>query len=970
VTAPNGQQTITEYGAGTSASTRYTKVSSQIDALSWKQGYSYYDGLGRTFLTQSVDDVGDEFVMSCFDTAGRPLKSTNPFRGFTTQTCSTTSGLDWTTKGYDTAGRPSTVTAPDGSVATTAYSLATSGTPIGAVTTVTDQAGKLRRSVTNAFGQLARVDEPDTSSSTGSLGAVSSPNQYTTYVYDPLNNLTTVNQGSQTRTFSYDALSRLKSATNPEMGTTATNGTITYQYDANGNLTQKVDPRTITTTYAYDNLNRVKTRTYSDSTLGVSYYYDNLTNAKGKLIKVTNGTGANTSTTEYTAFDILGRVTAAKQTTDGGDAAGYNTAYTYNLAGALINETYPSGRVVQNVLDTNGDLSVVKSSKNAASGFWNYASGFKYTAAGAVSDLKLGNGKWESTVFNNRLQPTQIALGTTQGGTDKLKLNFSYGSTDNNGNVQSQTITVPTVGSNTGFTAVQTYAYDSLNRLGSATEMEGSTQTWKQAFTYDRYGNRNFNESQTTMPASFSNPAVSDPSVSASNNRLTATGYTYDNAGNTTRDGAYQTYTYDAENKQTEVKNSSSVSLGQYWYDGDGKRVKKYVPATGETTVFVYDAAGKQIAEYSTIVASSTDAKVNYLTSDHLGSPRINTDANGAIISRHDYHPFGEEIDGTGGRTIGLNYGDNSVRKQFTGYEFDGETGLDFAGARMYIGVVGRYTTPDPLSSTQRGSAPQTFNRYTYVLNNPLSFVDITGAFPEFAVSVYVRAFAPFAWFGPGNIAKGDNRGFSTDLNASYRIQATSEVTIADDGGYRYYPMHTTYAAPPTTSTTRFDHFIDGLPMEWQAESPTSVSDIGYSHGGADGTTSLSFSEFGNDKAIPGSSNIDLHSNFDFSYQDLGGGSVNMTVTGSVTGDQFPAAEAFIQDKKGNSVMLGVFAPKVGDSPVTKLPGDHKLPMINANVTIVVKSGIFQGILENGKVVSLADYNKRFTGQDAVQPVD
>ena len=217
--------------------------------------------------------------------------------------------------------------------------------------------------------------------------------------------------------------------------------------------------------------------------------------------------------------------------------------------------------------------------KNVNSGFFNYAKNFTYTSAGAVSSLQLGNGKWESTMFNNRLQPEQIALGTVQNGTDKLKLNFDYGSTTNNGNVLSQTITVPTAGSNNGFVAVQSYNYDSLNRLKDATENVtpsggSASQSWKQAFTFDRYGNRNFDQANTTMPASFSNPAVSNPAISTSNNRINATGWLYDSAGSTIRDGNYQTFTYDAENKQTEVKNSSSVSLGQYWYDGDGKRVK------------------------------------------------------------------------------------------------------------------------------------------------------------------------------------------------------------------------------------------------------------------------------------------------------------------------------------------------------------------------------------------------------------
>ena len=469
----------------------------------------------------------------------------------------------------------------------------------------------------------------------------------------------------------------------------------------------------------------------------------NIANSKGKLTKVSS----SVSTTEYTAFDILGRVTAHKQTTDGGQTGGYTTGYTYKLNGALDEETYPSGRVVKNVLDADGDLSIVQSKKNAASGYFNYAKNFTYNAAGAATSLQLGNGRWESTVFNSRLQPTQIALGTVQNGTDKLKLNFDYGTTANNGNIQSQTITVPGMAN----PLVQSYTYDSLNRLASATETSNSSQTWKQTFTFDRYGNRRFDFTggNTTVPASNCVEATCNPTISSTNNRLTSTGYNYDAAGNTTYDAALRKFTYDAENKQTKVEstNSSQVvtgTVGEYSYDGDGKRVKKYVPGTGETTIFVYDAGGKEIAEYSTIVASVNDAKVNYLTTDHLGSPRINTDANGAIIARHDYHPFGEEINGVGGRTTGLNYGADTVRKQFTSYERDTESDLDFAQARMYGYNHGRFTSPDPYKIVAEVqyerdeekarallnryvSQPQQWNQYAYAINNPVKYTDPSG---------------------------------------------------------------------------------------------------------------------------------------------------------------------------------------------------------------------------------------------------
>lgn len=127
-------------------------------------------------------------------------------------------------------------------------------------------------------------------------------------------------------------------------------------------------------------------------------------------------------------------------------------------------------------------------------------------------------------------------------------------------------------------------------------------------------------------------------------------------------------------------------------------------------------------------MASAQDAKVAYLTNDHLGSPRINTDPNGNVTARHDYPPFGEEI-ASSKRGVELGYAADWVRKQFTGYERDDETNLDFAEARMYSTSQGRFNAADPLLSSGTVYAPQTWNRYAYALNNPVKFIDPTGLF-------------------------------------------------------------------------------------------------------------------------------------------------------------------------------------------------------------------------------------------------
>jgi RHS repeat-associated protein len=200
-----------------------------------------------------------------------------------------------------------------------------------------------------------------------------------------------------------------------------------------------------------------------------------------------------------------------------------------------------------------------------------------------------------------------------------------------------------------------------------------------------------------------------------------------------TKDALGNRSVYDIENHQTEYyysTNSSENPDAKYFYDGDGKRIKKKVGS--ETTVFVYDAGGKLVAEYTIGVTANPSSQTNYITTDTLGSTRLVTNGAGHVIARHDYLPFGDEIYGLGGRTSAQGFVQpDTTRQRFTGYEHDAETGLDFAQARYYGNGFGRFTGVDPTPESAKPSLPESWNRYTYCLNNPLNLTDPNGLDPS-----------------------------------------------------------------------------------------------------------------------------------------------------------------------------------------------------------------------------------------------
>jgi RHS repeat-associated protein len=714
-----------------------------------------YDGLGRTTETRVSAPEGTIHTTHQYDAMGRVKRTYNPYL--------TTNG-GYSDAAYDALGRVTTVTTADGAVVTTTYS--------GNTVNVTDQAGKTRRSITDGLGRLTRVDEPD---STG-LGTVAAPTQPTSYVYDVLDDLVKVTQGSQSRYFAYDSLKRLVRARNPEQDINASlipaltdpvtlnsQWCFKYEYDEASNLLTKTDARSITTNYGYDKLNRIINKSYlgdPQNTPAVAYIYDaqNLPallpagapgfdrgSSTGRLVAVIYGPN-NTGT--YQGYDKIGRVVQSIQVTDTQSSGSptpqaYGFNYTYNLASEMLTETYPSGRIVPTEYDTAGRVAGVK--KDATSYYAGAAATdptnrIQYAPHGAISAMKLGNGKWEHMTFNNRLQPSEIGLGASSGASDLLKLEYTYNSSDpnihdDNGNVRTQKITAPKTGSG-NLVLTQTYTYDPLNRLQTARE-DGSP-SWTQTYDCDRYGNRAVRNTSyiptpsvglTPLSANSTDFSAFNQASNRLNNGIPAqVNIDYDSSGNLKKDAAARTMTYDAENRLL----SFNGGTGQYFYDSDGHRVKK-VDSTG-TTVFVYNAGGQLIAEYTS--GPPPGGGTSYLTSDDLGSTRVVTsaaDVNGNVTvkARYDYLPFGEEIGSDqGSRSLVTGYlTTDKTRQKFTQKERDNESGLDYFGARYYSSPQGRFTSSDPLLSSGTVYDPQTWNRYSYTLNNPLKYIDPFGLY-------------------------------------------------------------------------------------------------------------------------------------------------------------------------------------------------------------------------------------------------
>jgi RHS repeat-associated protein len=204
----------------------------------------------------------------------------------------------------------------------------------------------------------------------------------------------------------------------------------------------------------------------------------------------------------------------------------------------------------------------------------------------------------------------------------------------------------------------------------------------------------------------------------------------YDANGNMLSEGI-RCYEYNNANQLSKVKRCANGQIiAEYIYDYKGMRLikKNYNDGALANTVISWsdsfetkDIVGGSIettnyffANNEMVAKKNPDGSKVYFHNDHLGSNTLTTNQWGSQVEVVAYDPWGKVLGSA-----------NQSKFQFTGQEKDNETGLNYYGARYYNSDLKRFTQPDPF--IQDIYNPQSLNRYTYALNNPLKYTDPTG---------------------------------------------------------------------------------------------------------------------------------------------------------------------------------------------------------------------------------------------------
>lgn len=668
-------------------------VITQVDA-SGGSLKKYYNTTGL-LVQESKLDLNDKWVNKRYeyDIAGKSFRESSPYFG-------DSSPSQWVIHSYDDYGRLVSSQLPTGKVISRSYN--------GSSTTISDGV----ETTTQRMDALGNVEEVVDQG--GSI----------TYGYYGSGQMRFAKYGSHTVTVDIDGWGRKVKMVDPSAGT------YTYSYNSYGELLNETTPKG-ETRYIYDGLGKLieKESTGDNTAMKTNYFYNGTTKLLSKIEGVDEGDSAVVSSYTYNyAYDNYQRLSSVEEVI--GDKANFKKVLTYDGLGRVDTEQYES---------TSGTISSNVKVKRV----FGASSGQYKELRDAVSNDLL----WSISDVNARGQSLKVGLGN---GLDKTR---DY---DNYGYLKS----LKDSNSELGSVLEVDYVFDTQRGNLTSREVKGLNRPWKETFSYD-------GQDRLTNVAGPKAHTMS-----------------YDNRGRISENGHLGKYSY-RDGSLYQLESINLNSSGDLYYkthkqqdvdynvfkqpvsvheQGKGRLDFSYGPMGGRSASYYggEEADREQrdyVKYYSSIIPveivkskSGKDKVLTYLGGDaytasvvhleerssgttsngyyylhrnYLGSVLAITDSNMEIVERRQFGAWGSVdlwVDGSFNNIVdgGLLSG-----RGYTGHEHFESVSLIHMNGRMYDAKLGRFLSPD--NYIQEPYSTKSFNRYSYVWNNPLTYNDPSG---------------------------------------------------------------------------------------------------------------------------------------------------------------------------------------------------------------------------------------------------
>ncbi|MCG8485959.1 MAG: DUF6531 domain-containing protein, partial [Chromatiales bacterium] len=378
------------------------------------------------------------------------------------------------------------------------------------------------------------------------------------FAYDAQGNVGSVtDQRANTTSYVYDGFNNLIQQTSPDSGTTV------YNYDEAGNRIRQVDARGVEVIYDYDLLNRIIGISYpADPEHNAIFTYDEGSNALGRLTTIEDPSGVT-----RLSYDERGNLVTHSHTADG---EVLTLEYQYDLANNLIQETYPSGRVVTYSRDAQGRITAISTRADDNAPDQTVVTGVHYQPYGPLAGLSYGNGLDFTIAYD--LDGRITGMETRSGLLLQSGLSYDYNRVNEITGIFDE---VTQEG--------QLFDYDLMHRL---TQADGRYGT--EGYDYDPVHNRTLLQ-QDSATTTYGYAADSNRLIDINGGTIGV-----DEVGNRIAQG-YKTLSYDSNSRLSEVK-TRGAPLGRYQYDALGQRREKIL-GTGSQTRYVYDRFGRLVTE-------------------------------------------------------------------------------------------------------------------------------------------------------------------------------------------------------------------------------------------------------------------------------------------------------------------------------------------------------------------------------------